>query len=298
MKWLSGVPVCEEILNGIKEGLSGPLKRAPCLVFLLVGDHGPSKSYVSMKAKACDRVGIISRVITLDQEVCYVVLKDLIIDLNNDENVDGIIIQMPLPKGLEKLPLMIDPSKDVDGFTPKNMGKLVLEDFTGFIPCTPQGIFYLLRYYNLSCDNKHVVIMGRSHIVGKPLVNLLSSRIKGANATVTCVHSGTKDVKSITKMADILIVAIGQAGLIDASYIKKGACVIDVGINRIDGKIVGDCNADSLQGVASCLSPVPGGVGPMTIACLLLNTYLSYKEKFKTIGSSKLVFEDHLLLRN
>jgi methylenetetrahydrofolate dehydrogenase (NADP+)/methenyltetrahydrofolate cyclohydrolase len=298
MKWLSGVPVCEEILEGIKEGLSGPLDRQPCLVFLLVGQHGPSSTYVKMKSKACQRVGILSRVIQLDESISYVVFKDLINELNKDDTVDGIIVQMPLPKGLEAIPLLIDPSKDVDGFTPQNMGKLVLEDFSGFIPCTPQGIFYLLRYYNLSCDNKHVVIMGRSHIVGKPLANLLNARLAGANATVSCVHSGTKDIKSITQMADILIVAIGQAELIDSSYVKKGACVIDVGINRLQGKIVGDCHAPSLEKVVSFLSPVPGGVGPMTIACLLLNTYLSYKEKFRTIGSSKLIFEDHLLLRN
>jgi methylenetetrahydrofolate dehydrogenase (NADP+)/methenyltetrahydrofolate cyclohydrolase len=295
MKWLSGIPVSEYILEGIKEGLSGPLKRPPCLVFILVGEHPPSQTYVSMKAKACERVGILSRVIRVDESISFIVFKDMISEFNEDESVDGIIVQMPLPKGLESIPLLINPKKDVDGFTPENMGRLMLGDLSGMIPCTPLGIFYLLRYYNISCDNKHVVIMGRSHIVGKPLSNLLSLKIPGANGTVTLVHSGTKNMTSLTKLADILIVAIGHAEVVDASYVKQGAVIIDVGIDRLDGRITGDCRPDTLKEIASSMSPVPGGVGPMTIACLLLNTYLSYKKKFKNTGSSKLIFDDHLL---
>lgn len=295
MNLLSGTPVAEKILQGIKEGLLNNRHRPPCLVFVLVGQHGPSQTYVSMKVKACQKVGITSRVIKLDQDVSYLVLKELILELNDDASVDGMIIQMPLPKHLEALTHLINPAKDVDGFTPENMGKLVLGDLTGMIPCTPQGIFHLMTYYGISCENKHVVIMGRSQIVGKPLANLLSLKTKGANASVSLLHAGSSSLKTITQLADILIVACGKAHLVDESYVKTGAVIIDVGINRLEGKIVGDCDFKRLSQNASSITPVPGGVGPMTIACLLLNTYLSYKKNFKDVGSSTLVFEDHLL---
>lgn len=292
---LSGLPVSEYILHGIKDALSSPLKRLPCLVFVLVGEHAPSQTYVSMKVKACERVGIISRVIKIDEATSFLVFKDLIEDLNNDNNVDGIIIQMPLPKHLEKGPTLINPEKDVDGFTAENLGKLLQGDLSGMIPCTPQGIFYLLRHYNIDLNGKHVGIMGRSQIVGKPLANLLSLKIPFANASVSLLHSGTKQIKEITKTCDVLIVAIGQKEFVDASFLKEGAYVVDVGINRHDGKIYGDCLVSSIKQKAKGYSPVPGGVGPMTIACLLLNTFLSYKKKFKDVGSSKLIFEGHLL---
>jgi methylenetetrahydrofolate dehydrogenase (NADP+)/methenyltetrahydrofolate cyclohydrolase len=297
MTLLSGYPVSESILSGIKEGLKAPLKRAPKLVFILVGQHLPSQTYVKMKAKACQNVGIHSQLIELNANISLILFKELIKELNEDETVDGIIVQMPLPKGLEQIPFLIDPKKDVDGFTAHNMGKLALGDLSGLIPCTPQGIFYLLRHYNISCEGRHVAIMGRSSIVGKPLANLLSLKLPYANATVSLLHAGSKDVKSITTISDILIVAIGQRETIDASYIKQGAVVIDVGIHRHQGRIVGDCDLDSIKQKAKAYSPVPGGVGPMTIACLLLNTYSSYKQKFKDVGSSHLVFQDHLLLR-
>lgn len=297
MKLLKGTPVSEKILHGIKEGLSGSFTRPPCLVFILVGHHGPSLSYVSMKVKACEKVGICSRVINLDESIGFSLFKELVLDLNQDECVDGIIIQMPLPTHLSSIAMLIDPQKDVDGFTYENVGKLCQGDLTGFISCTPQGIFYLLREYDINLEHKHVVIVGRSCIVGKPLANLLSLKIPYANATVTLAHSGTDNLKSVCQTADVLIAAIGQPEMIDDTFIKKGAYVIDVGINRIDGKIVGDCYFETLVNKAAGISPVPGGVGPMTIACLLLNTYLSYKKKFKSVGSSLLCFDDHLLKR-
>lgn len=297
MKLIKGTTVSEKILNGIKDALSGSLIRPPCLAFILVGHHAPSMTYVSMKVKACEKVGIISRVINLAENISYYLLKQLILELNQDNLVDGIIIQMPLPKELETIPMLIDPQKDVDGFTPTNVGKLSQGDLTGFISCTPQGIFYLLREHGICLENKHVMILGRSNIVGKPLANLLSLKIPGANATVTLAHSGSENIKNLCQTADVLISAIGKPEIIDASYIKQGAYVIDVGINRINGKIVGDCHFESLLKKASGISPVPGGVGPMTIACLLLNTYLSYKEKFKDVGSSALCFDGHLLKR-
>jgi methylenetetrahydrofolate dehydrogenase (NADP+) / methenyltetrahydrofolate cyclohydrolase len=297
LKLLKGIPVSEKILHGIKDALSGPLKRPPCLVFVLVGNHAPSMTYVSMKVKACEKVGIHSRVINLDENIGFLLFKELILDLNQDDLVDGVIVQMPLPKGLETIPMLIDPSKDVDGFTHVNVGKLCQGDLSGFISCTPQGIFYLLREHDINLENKHVVILGRSNIVGKPLANLLSLKIGGANATVTLAHSGSENLKTLCQKADILISAIGKPEIIDGTYIKQGAYVIDVGINRVNGKIVGDCHFESMVKKAAGISPVPGGVGPMTIACLLLNTYLSYKEKFKDVGSSMLCFDGHLLKR-
>jgi len=297
MKILSGLVVSEYILEGICDGLKGPLKRSPCLVFVLVGHHAPSETYVSMKVKACEKVGMVSKVIRLEETISKLLLEEMILEFNKDETVDGIIIQMPLPRHLEQIPLLIAPDKDVDGFTPTNMGKLVLGDLNGLIPCTPQGIFYLLRHYNISLENKHVVIMGRSQIVGKPLANLLSLKIPFANASISLLHSGSKDLKAITQTADVLVVAIGQKEYVDASYIKQGAVVVDVGIHRHQGKIYGDCQKDSLSLKASAYTPVPGGVGPMTIACLLLNTFCSYKQKFKEAGSSRLVFDRHLLTR-
>jgi methylenetetrahydrofolate dehydrogenase (NADP+) / methenyltetrahydrofolate cyclohydrolase len=297
MTKLSGVPVAESILDGIKDALTHNDHRAPTLVFVLCGSHAPSQTYVSMKVKACQKVGIHSRVIHLEDSVSFVVFKELILQLNQDETVDGVIVQMPLPKHLDMIPMLIHPSKDVDGFTYENIGKLCAGDLTGMIPCTPQGIFYLLRHYKISCEKKHVAILGRSNIVGKPLANLLSLKIPFANATVSLLHKDTPSPKEITKRADIIIAACGQPEFLDASYIKEGACVIDVGINRVDGKIVGDCHEASIKDKALYYSPVPGGVGPMTIACLLLNTFVSYKQKFKDVGSSKLVFEGHLLTR-
>jgi methylenetetrahydrofolate dehydrogenase (NADP+)/methenyltetrahydrofolate cyclohydrolase len=297
MKLISGSNVAEKILHHIQEELSVPLKRSPCLVFILVGNHAPSESYVKMKAKACERTKILSRIIRLEEDVSFIVLKELIEELNEDDTVDGILVQMPLPEHLEKAVSCIAPSKDVDGFSFENMGKLSCGNLSGFIPCTPQGIYHLLQFYHIELEGKHTVIVGRSNIVGKPLANLLLQKHPGCNATVTVAHAKTKNLKQLTQTADILIVACGKACLIDGSFLKKGACVIDVGINRVDGKIVGDCDFDSCEKVASKITPVPGGVGPMTIACLLLNTYISYKQKYNQIGSSKLGFEGNLLIR-
>lgn len=297
MKLIKGTPVAEKILSGIKDALSEPLPRPPCLVFVLVGNHAPSITYVSMKVKACEKVGIKSRVINLGEKVGFSLFKDLVFELNSDESVDGIIVQMPLPKGLETIPMLIDPSKDVDGFTSVNVGKLCQGDLSGFISCTPQGIYHLLQAYDIDLESKHVVILGRSNIVGKPLANLLSLKIAGANATVTLAHSGSENLKQLCLQADVLITAIGKPQIIDGSFVKEGAYVIDVGINRHEGKIIGDCHFESMSRKVAGISPVPGGVGPMTIACLLLNTYLSYKEKFRDVGSSLLCFDGHLLKR-
>jgi len=296
MKILEGGPVAHKILEGIREGLLGNSQRPPCVAFVLIGHHPPSESYVKMKAKACEKVGILSRVIRLEENVSSLIFKDLILSLNQDETVDGILIQMPIPKELASFALLVDPKKDVDGFSFENMGKLLVGNFSGYIPCTPHGIYQLLNYYQISLDKKHVVIVGRSNIVGKPLAALIVQKIQGGNATVTLAHAGTPNLKSLTKQADIVVFAIGQPHFFEASYIKEGAIVIDVGINRVQGKIVGDGQSESLATKAQAMTPVPGGVGPMTIACLLLNTYLSYKSKFNTCGSSKLIFDEHLLI--
>ncbi len=248
----------------------------PAIAFVLVGEDPPSQSYVRMKGKACAEVGILSLKIELPEKISEAELLNVIHKLNIDPKVTGILVQMPLPKHIneQKIILAIEPSKDVDGFHPTNVGKLITGDPKAIVPCTPLAVIKLLQANKIETEGKHVVVIGRSNIVGRPLANLLSQKKEYGNATVTLAHSHTKDLASITKQADILIAAIGKPHFITKQHVKMGAVVIDVGINRLDGKIVGDVNYNQVASQCSFITPVPGGVGPMTIAMLLENTIL------------------------
>ncbi len=256
-------------------------KRNPNLTVILVGNDPASLSYVKGKEKASLEVGIENTTIILDSNVKEEELIDVINELNNDDNVDGILVQLPLPKHINKDNVInaIKVDKDVDGFTKENVARLWLKQ-PCMIPCTPKGIITLLDSNNISLDGKNVVVMGRSDIVGMPVAKLLLDR----NATVTIVHSHTKNVKEITNKADILIVAIGRALYVDDSFIKEGCVVIDVGVNRDTKtmKLCGDCDFESINKKASYITKVPGGVGPMTIASLMENTILAYLEHEKS----------------
>lgn len=255
-------------------------KRSPNLTVILVGNDPASLSYVKGKEKASLEVGIENTTIILDSNVKEEELIDVINELNNDDNVDGILVQLPLPKHINKNNVInaIKVDKDVDGFTKENVARLWLKQ-PCMIPCTPKGIITLLDSNKISLDGKNVVVMGRSDIVGMPVAKLLLDR----NATVTIVHSHTKNVKEITNKADILIVAIGRALYVDDSFIKEGCVVIDVGVNRDTKtmKLCGDCDFESINKKASYTTKVPGGVGPMTIASLMENTILAYLEHMK-----------------
>ncbi len=248
----------------------------PCLAVILVGDDPASHTYVGAKQKACEQVGIQSIQHNLPVDIAESTLLDLINELNQDSNVHGILVQLPLPSHIDenKIIQTIKPHKDVDGFHPFNVGRLSTGLDT-LISCTPYGVSELIARTGIDTSGKHAVIVGRSNIVGKPLMNLLVQKAKHANATVTVCHSRTKNIKAHTCQADILIAAIGKARFISADMVKPGAVVIDVGINRIeiDGKrrLVGDVDFGSVKDVASAITPVPGGVGPMTVAMLMKN---------------------------
>ncbi len=249
----------------------------PGLAVVLVGEDPASEIYVRNKHKACEEVGIYSRVIKLPEDTKEEDLLKLIDELNQDSALDGILVQLPLPKQIDsdKVIERILPSKDVDGFHPVNAGKL-LTGQTGFVSCTPLGILELIKSTGIDISGKEAVVIGRSNIVGKPVAHLLLQE----NATVTICHSKTKNLKEVCQRADILVAAIGKPQLITADYVKGGAVVIDVGINRLpDGKLVGDVAFETVKEKASYITPVPGGVGPMTITMLLANTLLSAKNR-------------------
>ena len=244
-------------------------KKQPHLVVVLVGEDPASQSYVRSKERACIKAGMKSTIIRLEDDVQEEELAQVINNLNLDDSVHGILLQLPIPKHIheDRIINLINSKKDVDGFHNENIAKLN-KGQDSLVPCTPLGITKILEHYNLETVGKHCVIIGRSQIVGKPMAALMLQR----NSTVTICHSKTKKMREITKQADILIVAIGRAEMVDSSYIKPGAVVIDVGINRVDGKLTGDVLFDDAAKVAGYITPVPGGVGPMTIACLLENT--------------------------
>ncbi|MGO4887100.1 bifunctional methylenetetrahydrofolate dehydrogenase/methenyltetrahydrofolate cyclohydrolase FolD [Anaerobacillus sp. MEB173] len=252
----------------------------PGLAVILVGNDPASRSYVKAKEKACHEVGIYSVLQELPESVSEQELLAEIERLNQDEKIHGILVQLPLPKHISEQAVIetISPEKDVDGFHPINIGKMMIGEET-FLPCTPFGIVEMIKSKDIEISGKHVVVIGRSNIVGKPVGQLLLNE----NATVTYCHSRTKNMKEITKQADILVVAVGKAKFIDADYVKEGAVVIDVGVNRLEstGKLCGDVEFDEVKEVASYLTPVPGGVGPMTITMLLHNTIESVKRKLK-----------------
>ncbi|ADC48373.1 methylenetetrahydrofolate dehydrogenase [Alkalihalophilus pseudofirmus OF4] len=248
----------------------------PGLAVILVGDNQASKTYVRSKQKACEQIGIHSVLTTMPEDTPEEVLLAEIDRLNEDPDIDGILVQLPLPSQISERAVIerIAPEKDVDGFHPVNIGRMMTKDKT-FLPCTPFGIVEMLKEADIQMAGKHVVVVGRSNIVGKPVGQLLLNE----DATVTYCHSRTDDIANFTKQADILIVAVGRAKMIKASDVKEGAVVVDVGMNREDGKLCGDVDFDEVREVASHITPVPGGVGPMTITMLLENTIQSAKER-------------------
>jgi methylenetetrahydrofolate dehydrogenase (NADP+)/methenyltetrahydrofolate cyclohydrolase len=248
--------------------------KVPGLAVVLVGDDPASSAYVRSKTKACEEAGILSRQLTPPGNIAQTDLVRLVQDLNRDPEIHGILVQLPLPGHLNERTILetVDPAKDVDGFTFANIGRLV-ENQARFVPCTPAGIIELLDREKIEIAGKHAVVVGRSEIVGKPVAMLLLHR----NATVTICHSRTADLAAETRRADILVAAVGRPRLIRGDMIKPGAVAVDVGINRIDGKLVGDVDFDSVLPVASALTPVPGGVGPMTVAMLLRNTLHAFE---------------------
>jgi len=249
----------------------------PCLAMVLVGEDPASQSYVRMKARDCEEVGIIARDHHLPADISQDELNALIDELNAEESVHGILVQMPLPAGLDEEAVVerISPAKDVDGFHPENLG-LLLRGRPAIQSCTPAGVMRLLDEYGIDPEGKHAVVVGRSTIVGKPQAILLLAR----NATVTICHSRTLELPAICRQADILVAAIGRAKMIDASYVKPGAVVIDVGINRTaEGPLVGDVDFEAVRAVASALTPVPGGVGPLTRALLMRNTLEAFENQ-------------------
>jgi methylenetetrahydrofolate dehydrogenase (NADP+)/methenyltetrahydrofolate cyclohydrolase len=256
-------------------------QQSPGLGVILAGDNPASTIYVRHKEKACDEVGFHHVTHRFPADVAEADVLACIRQLNEDPHIDGILVQLPLPEQLDQRKLLdsVDPIKDVDGFHPENLGLLVA-GHPRFVPCTPKGILRILQYYDLPVSGQRVVIVGRSVIVGRPLALLLSLKRKDANATVTLCHSGTRDLASVTRQADIVVAALGLPTALGKEHIAQGAVIVDVGINRIEApetkkgtRLVGDVDAAAVQGWASALTPVPGGVGPMTIAMLLENTW-------------------------
>ncbi|KAF0134906.1 MAG: methylenetetrahydrofolate dehydrogenase (NADP+) / methenyltetrahydrofolate cyclohydrolase [Candidatus Saganbacteria bacterium] len=270
----------KNIADSIKEELKEKIEKlklqtgiTPKLSVILVGDNPASCSYVKGKEKACREAGIISNTVKFSSEASEKEIIQAIEKLNTDDENHGILVQLPLPKNLNENKIInsVNPEKDVDGLHVNTMGKLLKGMKTKFYPCTPMGVVELILSTGMALEGKEVVVVGRSNIVGKPLALMLLEK----NATVTICHSKTKDLKGVCSRADILVAAVGRSGMIKSDWIKKGATVIDVGINRVDGKLVGDVDFENVKEMAGYISPVPGGVGPMTIAMLLKNTFIS-----------------------
>ena len=288
MVLIDGKATANQIKNEIAEevkAIKSKGERAPHLAAVLVGNDGASLTYVGSKVRSCEKVGFDSSLIRLPEETTEAELLAKIAELNQDDTLDGYIVQLPLPKHIdeEKVLLAIDPKKDVDGFHPSNFGRMALELET-FIPATPFGIMQLIERYDIDTQGKHVVVIGRSHIVGRPISILMSQKGAYGNATVTVAHSRTKDLKALTQQADIIVSALGVPGFVTADMVKEGVVIIDVGITRVEDTskekgyyITGDVDFDSVAQKASYITPVPGGVGPMTIAMLLKNTLLARK---------------------
>ncbi|MBJ10534.1 MAG: bifunctional 5,10-methylene-tetrahydrofolate dehydrogenase/5,10-methylene-tetrahydrofolate cyclohydrolase [Flavobacteriales bacterium] len=278
--------------NNIKDEIADEVKsiivtgrRAPHLAAILVGNDGASETYVSAKVKACEKVGFKSTLIRLSNSVTEKELLSEVEKINNNLNIDGLIVQLPLPNHIDEMKVTeaIDPKKDVDGFHPSNIGRMSL-NLPTYLPATPSGILELLKRYEVQTSGKHCVVIGRSHIVGSPMSILMARNKYPGNCTVTLTHSRTKNLKEITKSADILIVALGKSEFVTSDMIKDGVCIIDVGITRVKSnktktgwKLLGDVNFEDVKNKCSYITPVPGGVGPMTISMLLKNTLLSAK---------------------
>ncbi len=264
-------------------------KKIPHLAAVLVGNDGGSVSYVNSKVSACDQIGFESTLIRYDSSVPEEILLDKVRQLNEDKSIDGFIVQLPLPAHIDELKITqaIDPKKDVDGFHPRNLGNMIL-NLPGFLPATPAGIMALIERNNIETEGKNCVIIGRSNIVGTPLSIMLGRNANPGNCTVTLAHSRTENLKEICLQADILIAAIGQPNFVTADMVKTGAVIIDVGTTRVDDatrergwRLVGDVNFEEVAPKCSFISPVPGGVGPMTIASLMMNTLKAMELKGK-----------------
>ena len=286
---INGKEIALQIQNELTDKTSELIRTTgvkPGLALLLVGDNSASQVYVRSKAKACEKIGFHSLILALPEETQEAEVLSIINAWNNDDSIHGILVQLPLPKHINEINVLmaINPDKDVDGFHPINVGKLVT-GIGGFVPCTPAGIVELLVRSSIQISGKHVVVVGRSNIVGKPIANLLYHKNQHGNAVVTICHTGASDIRYYTRQADILIAAIGVPHRITADDIKHGAVIIDVGINRVSDSrsekgysIVGDVDYEGVLPYVSAITPVPGGVGPMTIAMLLSNTFTSAKK--------------------
>jgi methylenetetrahydrofolate dehydrogenase (NADP+)/methenyltetrahydrofolate cyclohydrolase len=293
---IDGKTIAAQVRGELKSRVQTLTDRGtvPHLAVILVGDNPASQIYVRGKARACEKTGIRSTVITPEATVSQREVLDLVDKLNHDESVHGILVQLPLPAHLKEQDIieLIDPAKDVDGFEPRNVGRLAL-GMKGFVPCTPRGIVEMLQRSGISIEGRDAVVLGRSNIVGRPLANLLSRKAPGLNATVTLCHSGTANMEVWTKRAEILVSAMGIPEFVKGNMVREGAVVVDVGMNRVEDptnskgyRLVGDVEFSSVSEVASAITPVPGGVGPMTIA-MLLNNCVEAAECLVQSGKSK-----------
>lgn len=275
----TSVAIREELSQAVQQRKSKN-KKIPHLVAVLVGNDGGSLTYVGAKVRACKEIGFESTLIHLEDTITEKELLSKVEELNNDDEVDGFIVQLPLPKHIDekKITLAIDPKKDVDGFHPVNLGNMVL-DLPGFLPATPAGMLELFKRYKIETSGKHCIVIGRSHIVGSPMSIMMGRNTFPGNSTVTLTHSRTKNLKEITLQADIIITAIGKPGFLTADMVKEGAVIMDVGITRVEDaskksgyRLRGDVDFDNVAPKSSYITPVPGGVGPMTIVSLMMNT--------------------------
>jgi methylenetetrahydrofolate dehydrogenase (NADP+)/methenyltetrahydrofolate cyclohydrolase len=282
-KLIDGRAIAEKVYVELRREIAELKAKGvtPGLAVLLVGDNPASRAYVRSKDKTCRELGLHSVKVELPASTTQSELLSCVDEFNRDPSIHGILVQSPPPEHIDETAIVraLDPRKDVDGFHPENVAKLVLEDPTGFVPCTPLGVQRLLLESQIETSGAHIVVLGRSMIVGKPVALLLMQKNKGGNATVTVVHSHSRDLPHITRSADIIIAAIGRAQFVKADHVREGAVVIDVGINRVEDpaskrgyRLVGDVAFDEITNKASAITPVPGGVGPMTIAMLMANT--------------------------
>jgi methylenetetrahydrofolate dehydrogenase (NADP+)/methenyltetrahydrofolate cyclohydrolase len=290
MKILDGKLAAQAVKEKLKiavEKLKVEGKKVPHLAAILIGDNGASATYVAAKVKACEETGFISTLLRYDSSITATQLLEKITELNKNSAIDGILVQLPLPAHIaeEEVIKAIDPAKDVDGFHPVNLGKMV-QGQSDFIPATPYGIMLLLEHYQIETTGKNAVVIGRSNIVGRPMSILLSGNTPQGNCTVTLCHSRTKELETHCKQADIIVAALGKPEFLQANMIKKGAVVIDVGITRVNDntkksgfRLLGDVHFESVAPLCSWITPVPGGVGPMTIAALLKNTFQACQQR-------------------
>ena len=280
MTIIDGKALSEKVLKEIEKEhseLEKKVGRKAGLAVIIVGENPASQIYVRNKIRACEKVGFHSETIRLDENITEENLLLEIEKLNNDNNIDGILVQLPIPKHINELKVInaISAEKDVDGFHTTNIGKMMIGDETGFLPCTPAGVVHMFEEYNINLEGKDVLVIGQSNIVGKPMTLLLIKK----RATVQVCNSKTKNLSEKLQKADVVVAAAGSPKLVKTTDVKEGVVVIDVGINRVDGKLCGDVDFEEVSKKASFITPVPGGVGPMTIAMLIKNTFKSYKQK-------------------